>query len=93
MPLTPVLTAYSVTYNIVWYSAVMQWYSEDNETVENYTITLKHNDEICLTEIINANIMQYFLQALNYSTVYSVSVFATNCAGNGEPFLHTFYEG
>ena len=72
----------------------LQWqYPSDDggAIIDNYTFKLYHND--ALIEILNTSILEYYFVGLNYTTNYSVSISAMNCAGAGNPIMQHIFEG
>ena len=67
-----------------------QYPSDDGGTII-YIFKLYQND--ALIEILNTSILEYYVVDLNYTTNYSVSISAMNCAGAGNPIMQHIFEG
>ena len=94
LPSVPVQTPVNVTYKIAEYFAVLKWFSpsDDGPEVTNYTITLQDENDVIYSETVSYDVLEYPLY-LNYSTNYSVSVFATNCKGTSRSTYQTIFKG
>ena len=91
----PVLTITNVTYHTAKYSAVLVWYSSPSDNgpeAINYTITLQDHNDVIHFETVSKDVFEYPFY-LNYSTNYSVSVYATNCKGSSNITSFTMFEG
>ena len=94
LPSSPLFHSINVSYGIAEFSVRLQWlYPSDDggATIDNYTFKLYQND--ALIEILNTSILEYYVVDLNYTTNYSVSISAMNCAGAGNPIMQHIFEG
>ena len=84
VPLPPLLTYSSVSYGIGEYSVRVQWQtpSDDDGAVDNYTLTLYHDEIIFEMSLLNAKTVEHYV-SLNYSTNYTFAVYTSNCIGSG----------
>ena len=94
LPSSPLIHGINVSYGIAEFSVRLQWqYPSDDggAIIDNYTFKLYQND--ALIEILNTSILEYNVVDLNYTTNYSVSISAVNCAGAGNPIMQHIFEG
>ena len=94
LPFMPLLTTINVTYNIEKYSTVFKWFfpGDGEPQVTNYTITLNNENSVVRSVTVGKDIFDYHLY-LNYSTNYSVTLYATNCKGSSNSISLTMFEG
>ena len=89
----PLLTYSNAIYGIANYSVKVQWEIPNDDGgvgVDNFTVIL-HRDKIIINmTLLNANTVEHFL-SLNFSTNYTLGVYASNCIGSGNStFIHLF---
>ena len=95
MPLPLLLTYSNATYGIANYSVKVQWEMPNDAggmRVDNFTVILHRDKMIIEMTILNANTVEHVL-SLNYSTNYTLGVYASNCIGSGNSTFIHFFQG
>ena len=87
----------NVTPNIIYghgeYSLIVQWETpkfDGGVDIKKYTVVLSNGDDVILEMSTNDTVS--YIHHLNYSTNYSFTLIASNCAGNSTTML-TIFEG
>ena len=92
-PSSPLNVTPSVIYGHGEYSLKVQWKTpkfDGGVHIKKYTIVLSNGDDIILEMSTNDTVTD--IHDLNYSTNYSFTLIASNCAGNSTIML-TIFEG
>ena len=87
----------NVTPNVIYghgvYSLKVQWETpkfDGGVDIEKYTVVLSNGDDVILEMFTNDTVSD--IHHLNYSTNYSFTLIASNCAGSSTTMM-TIFEG
>ena len=92
-PSSPLNVTPSVIYGHGEYSLKVQWETpkfDGGVDIKKYTVVLSNGDDVILEMFTNDTVSD--IHHLNYSTNYSLTLIASNCAGNSTIML-TILEG
>ena len=92
-PSSPLNVTPNVIYGRGEYSLKLQWETpkfDGGVDIKKYTVALSNGDDVILEMSTNDTVTD--IHHLNYSTNYSFTLIASNCAGNST-IMMTFFEG